>query len=167
MTDSDPIIASYDVYLTDSQISRFVIQYVDRPIEYPYDEASGQKPTVMRLKPQTGLVEVDVPIDTKINYDVSKGLQYGDAIRKSRVSREGGAYGMAGGFQAGGAIAGPGGRVKIEGGDAETAELEDKMGEGGTSILRVQTLGGRIKPPVDGDPVYMLGAFRGSEFFSV
>ncbi|KAF7162694.1 hypothetical protein CNMCM6106_009515 [Aspergillus hiratsukae] len=31
----------------------------------------------------------------------------------------------------------------------------------GSDIMRVQTLGGRIKGPEDGDPVYMLAAFRG------
>lgn len=163
MTDSDPVVASYDVYLTDSQISRFVLQYLDRPTNRAYDERNSQKPTVMRLKPQTGLVEVDVPIDTRVNYDVGKGLRYGEALRKSRVTREGGAYGMAGGFQAGGAVAGAGNRVKVEGGDAEAAELLDERK--GDSLLRVQTLGGRIKPPEDGDPVYMLGAFRGSELY--
>ncbi|KAL1886645.1 hypothetical protein Plec18167_000577 [Paecilomyces lecythidis] len=161
MTDSDPVVASYDVYLTDSQISRFVLQYLDRPTNRAYDERNSQKPTVMRLKPQTGLVEVDVPIDTRVNYDVGKGLRYGEALRKSRVTREGGAYGMAGGFQAGGAVAGAGNRVKVEGGDAEAAELLDERK--GDSLLCVQTLGGRIKPPEDGDPVYMLGAFRGSD----
>lgn len=174
MTDSDdPIVASYDVYLTESQISRYVLQYLDRPTGHPYDERHGQKPTAFRMKPQTGLVEVDVPINTRVNYDVNKGLRYGDALRKSRVAREGGAYGMAGGFNTGGAVpgagagAGGGGRgVKTEG-DVEMADVEEKKGEAGASLLRVQTLGGRIKVPEEGDPVYMLGAFRRSEYFSL
>ncbi|KAL2011139.1 hypothetical protein VTN00DRAFT_3857 [Thermoascus crustaceus] len=167
MTDSDdPVVVSYDVYLTDSQISRYVLQYLDRPTGHPYDERHGQKPTAFRVKPQTGLVEVDVPINTRVNYDVNKGLRYGDALRKSRVAREGGAYGMAGGFNTGGAVPGAGaggeGRgVKTEG-DVEMADVEEKKGEAGASLLRVQTLGGRIKVPEEGDPVYMLGAFRGN-----
>jgi len=161
--DSDPVIASYDVYLTDSEISRYVLQYLDRPANQAYDDRHGQKPTAFRLKPQTGLVEVDVPISTRVNYDVGKGLRYGDAMKKSRSAREGGAYGMAGGFS-GGSVGG-GGKVKMEDGDVEMGGMK-KGGdaEDTASLLRLQTLGGRKKTPEDGDPVYMLAAFRGSTF---
>ncbi|CAK42531.1 uncharacterized protein An15g05780 [Aspergillus niger] len=118
----DPVIASYDICLTDSEISRYVLQYLDRPAGSSYDDRHGQKPTSFRLKPKTGLVEVDVPINTRVNYDVSKGLRYGDALKKTADAK------------------------------SETA-----------SLMRVQTLGGRIKSPEDGDPVYMLAAFRGDK----
>ncbi|KAE8354171.1 hypothetical protein BDV28DRAFT_131519 [Aspergillus coremiiformis] len=158
MDPSDPVIASYNVYLTDSEISRYVLQYLDRLPDSPYDDRHGQKPTGFRLKPKTGLVEVDVPINTRVNYDVNKGLKYGDAVKKSRSAQEGGAFGMAGGFSGGSLASGK--QVKIEaGGDVEMGG----MGHGdSTSLLRVQTLGGRIKIPEDGDPVYMLAAFRGN-----
>ncbi|BCR90044.1 uncharacterized protein ACHE_51242A [Aspergillus chevalieri] len=162
--DSDPVVASYDVYLTDSEISRYVLQYLDRPANQAYDDRHGQKPTALRLKPQTGLVEVDVPISTRVNYDVGKGLRYGDAMKKSRSAREGGAYGMAGGFSGGSAGSGGGGKVKMEDGDVEMGGIK-KGGdaEDTASLLRLQTLGGRKKTPEDGDPVYMLAAFRGKD----
>lgn len=153
----DPVIASYDICLTDSEISRYVLQYLDRPAGSSYDDRHGQKPTSFRLKPKTGLVEVDVPINTRVNYDVSKGLRYGDALKKSRSAREGGAFGMAGGFSSGGAGGGAPAKVKME----EAADAKSET----ASLMRVQTLGGRIKSPEDGDPVYMLAAFRGGEFF--
>ncbi|PYH43943.1 uncharacterized protein BP01DRAFT_358120 [Aspergillus saccharolyticus JOP 1030-1] len=156
--DDDPIIASYNVYLTDSEISRYVLQYLDRPTGYSYDDRHGQKPTAFRLKPKTGLVEVDVPINTRVNYDVSKGLRYGDALKKSQRAREGGAYGMAGGFSTSGG-GGAGGKVKMEGGSAGPMEVDG--GKDTAQLLRLQTLGGRIKGFEGGDPVYMLGAFRG------
>lgn len=163
--DSDPVIASYDIYLTDSDISRYVLQYLDRPTNQAYSDRHGQKPTSFRFKPQTGLVEVDVPISTRVNYDVGKGLRYGDAMRKSRSAREGGAYGMAGGFSSGGG-GGGNGKVKMEAGgergDVEMGAMDDKET---ASLLRVQTLGGRVKAPEGGDPVYMLAAFRGSMCF--
>lgn len=160
---ADPIIASYDVYLTDSDISRYVLQYLDRPTNQAYDDRHGQKPTSLRLKPQTGLVEVDVPISTRVNYDVGKGLRYGDAMRRSRSAREGGAYGMAGGFSSGGG-GNNGGKMKVEdgaGGDVEMGGVGEETG----SLMRVQTLGGRVEAPEGGDPVYMLAAFRGSTSF--
>jgi DNA-directed RNA polymerase len=160
MDSSDPVIASYDVCLTDSQISRYVLQYVDRSTQKPYDAEFGQKPTALRLKPKTGLVEVDIPIDTNYNYDVGKGLKYGEALKQSRTAKEGGAFGMAGGFNS--HPSSSGGRIKREAaGDIEMASDQKKAASQISSILRTQTLGGRIKVPEDGDPLYMLGAFRG------
>ncbi|KAL3473390.1 Sin-like protein conserved region-domain-containing protein [Aspergillus californicus] len=165
-TDSDPVIASYDIFLTDSDISRFVLQYLDRPAGSSYDESNGQKPTSFRQKPKTGLVEVDVPINTRVNYDLGKGVRYGDALRKSRSNREGGAYGMAGGFSVSGQGANGGAQGKVKNevkGEVQMGGLSDGGSGGETSLLKVQTLGGRIKNPEDGDPVYMLAAFRGDK----
>ncbi|KAJ5587143.1 uncharacterized protein N7459_002908 [Penicillium hispanicum] len=155
-TEEDPVIASYDVLLTDSQISRYVFQYIDRPGNLPYNERKGQKPTFLRMKPSTGLVELEVPIHTRGTYDVNKGLQYGEAMKKSRSTRDGGSFGMAGGFSSGGML-GPG-RIKAE----ESIEvLDNKKVVDNASLVRTQSLGGRIKPPEEGDPVYMLGTFKG------
>ncbi|KAJ0427119.1 DNA-directed RNA polymerase III subunit Rpc5 [Aspergillus carlsbadensis] len=165
-TDSDPIIASYDIYLTDSDISRYVLQYLDRPTGHAYDDNNGQKPVAFRQKTKTGLVEVDVPINTRVNYDLGKGLRFGDALRKSRSAREGGAYGMAGGFSVGGGSGNAAqGKVKSEEGQGKGyGSLGGGSSEGTeASLLKVQTLGGRIKSPEDGDPVYMLAAFRGDK----
>ncbi|KAL4958336.1 Sin-like protein conserved region-domain-containing protein [Aspergillus filifer] len=166
--DADPVIASYDIYLTNSDISRYVLQYLDRPTGHAYDDANGQKPTSLRLKPKTGLVEVDVPINTRVNYDIGKGIKYGEALIKSRSAREGGAYGMAGGFSvakegSGGAQAQAGGKVKSENGFKREDGGAGMASGDQTPLLKVQTLGGRIKNPEDGDPVYMLAAFRGDK----
>lgn len=161
-TEDDPVIASYDVFLTDSEVSRYVFQYIDRPGKHPYNERMGQKPTALRMKPNTGLVEIDVPIFTRTTYDVSKGLKYGDAMKKSRVARDGGGFGMAGGFSSGGA-ASTGGRLKSEAnGDVEV--LDNRKMVDPSSLVRTQALGGRIKPQEEGDPVHMLAAFKGSKW---
>lgn len=167
MDTSDPIVASYDVFLTDSQISRYVFQYPDYEIEpedRPYEERTTPKPTSLRLKPKTGLIEVEVPIPTSSgSYDVNKGLKYGEAINQSRVLKEGGAFGLAGGFNSqSGAGSATGSRVKLEnGGDVEMKDVKSSKTQ---TIIRTQTLSGRIKEPEDGEPVYMLGAFRGCMF---
>ncbi|KAJ5098225.1 hypothetical protein N7532_005226, partial [Penicillium argentinense] len=159
-TEDDPVVASYDVFLTDSDVSRYVFQYIDRPGKHPYNERMGQKPTAMRMKPDSGLVEVEVPIFTRTTYDVNKGLKYGEAIKKSRAARDGGAFGMAGGFSAGSMATSGGGRVKSEAtGDIEM--LENKKTTDQASLVRTQALGGRIKPQEEGDPVHMLATFKG------
>lgn len=156
-TDEDPIVASYDVLLTDSEVSRYVFQYIDRPEKFPYTESKGQKPIVLRMKHNTGLVELEVPIFTRDTYDEKKGLRYGEAMRKSRSARDGGSFGMAGGFSSGGVV-GPG-RIKPE---SDVEIFDNKMAVDSASLVRTQPLGGRIKPPEEGDPVYMLGTFKGS-----
>jgi DNA-directed RNA polymerase len=160
MDANDPIVASYDVFLTDSQIARYVFQFPDRDrdpeIGGPYNEGAGQKPAVLRMKPKTGLVEIDVPINTSPGYyDTSKGIKYGESLKESRVLKGGGAFGLAGGFNPNATS-----RVKMEGGSAETTE--DVKSSKIQTILRTQTLAGRIKDAHEGDPMYMLGAFRGS-----
>ncbi|KAL4873987.1 Sin-like protein conserved region-domain-containing protein [Aspergillus spectabilis] len=166
-SETDPIIASYDIYLTNSDISRYVLQYLDRPTGHSYSESTGQKPTSLRLKPHTGLVEVDVPINTRVNYDLGKGVRYGDSLGKSKSSR---GFGMAGGFSGGGSSAASGGGQQGGGNKgrglvkSEEGEIGDGGGSGGeTPLLKVQTLGGRVKSAEDGDPVYMLAAFRGDK----
>ncbi|OKL57448.1 hypothetical protein UA08_07160 [Talaromyces atroroseus] len=164
MSSSDPIVASYDVFLTDSQIARYVLQYPDRELnnDKPYEDQNRPKPTGLRLKPKTGLVEVEVPINTSSDvYDVNKGLKYGEAMKQSRVLREGGAFGLAGGFNSQSGAAAAASRVKMEGDNG----MQDVKSSKTQTILRNQTLAGRIKEPEDGEPVYMLGAFRGSNFF--
>jgi len=159
---SDPIITTYDVYLTDSQTQRLVLQYVNRPKSTlpEYTAANGQQPTAFRLKPQTGIVEVDVPIDQE-NYDTRKGKKYGDALKQSRSTA---GFGIAGGFSSGATGSGVGAaRVKIEAEDVDM--LNSGLHENVDSILRTETLGGRIKAPEDGDPLYMLAAIRGTDLY--
>ncbi|EEH18360.2 hypothetical protein PABG_00923 [Paracoccidioides brasiliensis Pb03] len=175
---NDPIIASYDIYITDSQIRRFLLQYPDRQPNQPYNDTTQQRPTELRLKPRAGLVEVDIPINTHVNYDEKKGLKYGNALRQSRVIAEGGTMGLAGGFNTGArskeggtGVAGVEDREEeittgrkretiLAGDDEEMVGYED---EKAGVIMTTQTLGGRIKEPVDGDPIHMLGAFRDNE----
>ncbi|KAJ6102369.1 hypothetical protein N7486_004796 [Penicillium sp. IBT 16267x] len=157
--EDDPIISSYDVFLTDSEISRYVFQYIDRPQNKPYNERKGQKPVELRMKPNTGLVEIDVPINTRVTYDMEKGLKYGDAMKKSRSARDGGSFGMSGGFSGGSMATAGAVRVKSEGADVEV--FDKKKIIDGSSVVRTQALGGRIKPPEEGDPVHMLGTFKG------
>lgn len=165
-TEDDPVVASYDVFLTDSDISRYVFQYLDRHVDLPYNESNNQCPISLKMKPETGLVEVDIPISTRSNYDVNKGLRYGEAVKKSRSARDGGSYGMSGGFTAGSGAAGTGGRMKTEpGGDVEV--LDNKRVVDSNALMRTQALAGRVKPAEEGDPVYMLATFKDSMFWRI
>lgn len=170
--DKDPVIGDYEVFITDSDVQRYLFQYPDRSKAQPYHEANHQQPTELRIKPKNGLVEVDIPINTAANYNVKKGVQFGEALRKSRITKAGGSHGLAGGFNSG-----PAGRARYEDEDEDKIDLgavrhydghmdidDDDERKKGVELAR-HTLGGRIVAPSDHDPVYMLGAFRGSKSF--
>lgn len=69
---------------------------------------------------------------------------------------------MAGGFAGGssGSASAAAGKVKAEPPGPGLMDVDDKSVSAAESMLRVQTLGGRVKVPEEGDPVYMLAAFR-------
>lgn len=161
----DPTVASWDVFMTpEIQEKLLLLQYPERSRTQPYNDANHQKPLELRIKPKTGMVEVDVPVNIHANYDKEKGVQWGESMRKSRVLKEGGSYGLAGGL-------GIGATTKKEDDEADDdsipqeallANFEDANNKG--HVLNKQTLGGQIIEPKDGDPIYMLGSFVGSKF---
>ena len=144
--------------LRGSETKLLLLQYPShRPKAKPYNDREFAKPTSLRLKPQTGLLELDVPIDTHDNYNTRKGSQYGNSLQQSRIIREGGTHGLAGGFNAG-----PAGRHTRD--EAIARSATHVLGnDNDQDRLVTQTLGGKIVKPVAGDPVYMLGVFRDDE----
>lgn len=177
----DPIVASYTVYITPPlhfvstlptnppNPKLLLLQYPShRPSSKPYNQKTLQKPTSLRIKSETGLLEVDIPIDTRDNYNREKGANYGKALKKSRIAEQGGSHGLAGGFNPGAA----GRRFyqdrtgATKGEDMHNSNIYDDNESDPISdqdIVATQTLGGKIVKPESGDPIYMLGAFRGSE----
>ncbi|KAJ5893705.1 hypothetical protein N7495_005396 [Penicillium taxi] len=159
-SEDDPVIASYDIFLTDSEIQRHVFQYVDRPSKLPYNASRDQKPIALRMKLNTGIVEVEVPINTHVNYDHGKAAKYGDALDHSLAT---GGFGMGGGFNSGAVGSGAVRAAKAKTGETATGKKHQAFDE--NSKLQTQTLGGRIKTPEEGDPVHMLATFQGKNMF--
>ncbi|KAI9821741.1 MAG: hypothetical protein M1827_002322 [Pycnora praestabilis] len=173
--EEDPVVREYDVFITPKRAQKLMLlQYPNRDRTQPYSEANHAKALGMRIKPKSGLVEVDVPMNVNTNYDKEKGITWGEAMRKSTMEKGGGSHGFAGGFGVGG---GGGGGVGRRGGraneiddrsasremsqDALITNFEDANNKG--RVLNKQTLGGLISPVEDGQPLYMVGAFRGNE----
>ncbi|KZF23189.1 hypothetical protein L228DRAFT_106016 [Xylona heveae TC161] len=169
--EDDPVLREYDVYIPQQTEEKlYVLQYPNRSGEAPYSEANHARPLELRLKPHVGLVELDVPLNVYDNYDKTKGIRWGEAVRKGGMDR-GGSYGFAGGFS-GGAVPQPARKGSKNSGledEINAAELQDALladFEGAVRkghVLSKQTLGGQIVPPKDGDPIYMIGVFRGDQ----
>jgi DNA-directed RNA polymerase-3 subunit RPC5 len=167
--EDDPIVAEYDVYITpESDDHLYLLQYPNRDRDMPYNERNQSAPTEMRIKPQTGFLEVDVDFGFDHSHFIpTKGVMWGDAIKTARESGLN-AYGVASGF-------GKGGRINelsaasAQRQPADEAAIDDMahnldLAVENGSILDKQTFGGQIIRPEPRQPTYMLGAFRGSEF---
>lgn len=166
--ESDPIKATYDVFIKphiseDRQI--FVLQFPNRDSKSNYSKKEDAQPSVMKLKENAGMVEIDVPLDAWRNYDRERGHKWGKSIQKSNMAKAGGSHGLPGGFGIGGAAAGARGRRAADDGDEvdENALTKDyalaiQKGE----ILTKQTLGGQFVSDEGTTPRYMIGAFRNS-----
>jgi DNA-directed RNA polymerase-3 subunit RPC5 len=171
-SDPDPIRSSYDVYIKprisgDRQI--YVLQFPNRDSKQHYSQENESQPLKLRTKPEAGMLEIDVPIDVWRNYDRGKGIKWGDAAKKSNMTKGGGSHGLPGGFGIGGAQ--PTGRGRGRGEGDDELNHESLLAEYATTVqrdrvLKKQTLGGQFVANYDTSPQYMIGVWRESKSFS-
>lgn len=163
--DDDPVVCSYDIHITDSQApDLYIFQYPVRSRNKPYTKAENACPLEARLKPKSGLVEVDVPVNVHVNYDEEKGRAWGDVLRKA--AKEAGRNQLAG---SAGGVAGNKRRKVARGDDDEEEEEEpdvmrmefaDAIKAG--RVLNKQTLGSKMQPD---NTKYMVGVFKNGIIF--
>jgi DNA-directed RNA polymerase-3 subunit RPC5 len=169
--DPDPIKSSYDVYIRpgiSGERQIYVLQFPNRDAKQHYTEENQSKPISLRIKPEAGMAEIDVPVDVWRNYDREKGIKWGEA--KSNMTKSGGSHGMPGGFGIGGAQPSGRGRGRGEMDDEINQEslLEDYAGAVQRGqVLKKQTLGGQFVSKDETNPQYMIGVWRNSEFLSL
>ena len=174
--DDDPVVAEYDVYITPEMAEQqlYVLQYINRPPEKKLTKEFGSKPSELRMKKESGFIEVDVPLNIHENFNRAAGVQYGEAMRKTKGFGQK-AFGIASGFErtmprstnrpgAAGEAA-PAAPVATVVDDDNFEEyvtnFEDANEKG--HVLNVQIFGGQILPEDGKGPSYMLGAFRDSK----
>lgn len=167
--DLDPIVSEYKIYVKprfkDGK-KIYILQFPNRDSKQSYSVANSSLPLELRIKEKSGLVEIDVPVDTFRNYDREKGIKWGEAVRKSDRLKggDGGSLGLAGGFGIGG---GQSARPRSARQDTEDEGItqESLMQDFAASVaqgrvLRKQTLGGQTMPKDSTTPQYMIGAFK-------
>jgi hypothetical protein len=78
MEDYDPVVAEYDVYITPEveEQQLYILQYLNRPPDQPFTKATQSQPTELRVKKESGFVEVDIPIDIHQNYNRPAGVRW-------------------------------------------------------------------------------------------
>jgi len=183
----DKVVGEYDVYITPELLEAlYLLQYPNRSRSQLYSEEHNSKPSELRIKPKSGFIEVDVPMNVSANFDKRKSVNWGQALRKMRDEGNGQDFGLASGFssrvlpatrprggaggsgQAGGAA---GTTPKLEdevldiNGDEELDRLLYDFQNSNTKgyVMNTQTLGGQVQHTDKGDFFYMLGAFRESK----
>jgi hypothetical protein len=169
--EDDPVVAEYDVYITPEAEEQqlYVLQYLNRPPDQPFTKATQSKPTELRVKKESGFVEVDVPIDIHQNYNRPAGVRWGESMRKTKGFGQK-AFGIASGFERTmprttnrpGAVDGTSSAPTAVEDDDNFEEyvthFEDANEKG--HVLNSQTFGGQILKDDGKGPSYMLGTFR-------
>lgn len=156
--EDDPVVASYNVFVNPALPPHQKVHILHQSVRYDegHTPAFPRIPTELRVKPDSGVLEVDVPLDMMDNYDRDKGMQYGRALKDTVEAKGGGSHGLAGGF----GIGAPSslGR-KAADRDRRNADWVDEVRA--DRVLRSQTLGGII---VKEEPLnYMIGIFQGGK----
>lgn len=162
--DPDPVVASYNVYINSPPppTQKLLV------LHYPSKQGPQQEPyptmNEVRIKPQNGMLEVDIPIDyTDPSYDREKGMRWGQALARSMASKGGGSHGLAGGFGVGVPAARQSARSRDD--DREVYDWAEAVRR--DLVLRNLTLGGIIydEEGRHGKELvhWMIGVFKGRE----
>jgi DNA-directed RNA polymerase-3 subunit RPC5 len=175
--DEDPVVAEYDVYITPEMAEQqlYVLQYLNRPPDQPFTKATESQPSELRIKKESGFIEVDVPINIHRNYNRVAGVRWGEAMRKTKGFGQK-AFGIASGFErtmprstnrpgAAGEGGGPAAPIATEDDDnfdEYVTHFEDANEKG--HVFNMQTFGGQIMHDDGKGPSYMLGTFRDSKW---
>ena len=86
-----PIAEQYRLVInTNPDKHIMLLQYPDRIDGQLYCGAYGQKPLEIRIKPKSGLVEVDIPLSIDRNYNKKRGRTYASALHTSSRQHQAG-----------------------------------------------------------------------------
>lgn len=151
----------YKLYSNPSKKRVLLLQYPNRQGNQLYCDDHGQKPLEIRIKPKSGLVEVDAPINVDDSFDQERGLDFGDALRKSRDLPRRGAQGLGGGLGIDPIKSVKGGTEMAE--SPAKARLMENFKDSNNKgyVMNKVTLGGRIIAFREGDPIYAIATFEG------
>lgn len=157
------VVTKYRLFINKPTGKRaMLLQYPNREVGQEYRASSGNKPSEIRIKPKCGLVEVDIPVDVQVNYDKEKGVEYGEALRKSRLLQEGGSYSLGGGLGIGPKPTSKGDRRAPPPQGPSHEKLLENFNDANNKghVMNKITLGGQIYPFKNGDPIYMAATFK-------
>jgi len=161
--DEDPIVATYSVFLKPPLPQNRKLVVLQHVTKTAADPSSLRPPRIaeVRIKPHTGMFEVDMPIDTDDAYDKHKGIEWGVALKNAMETKKGGSLGLAGGFGVGAPVARPaGGRRAADRDEDESRNLTWAEATRQDKVLRVRTLGGGRSAEED-NTKHMVGVFQG------
>jgi DNA-directed RNA polymerase-3 subunit RPC5 len=63
----------------------YLLHYLNRTRERPYSQRFGAQPVDVRIKPNSGHLELDVELSTSYNFNKYQGLKWGDAVQAAKT----------------------------------------------------------------------------------
>lgn len=82
--DDDPIVQDFPIYISSSLANQlYLLQYPVRSKERPYVGATGEAIHDLKIKPKSGVLQVDVPINTTKYYDGEKTERWGHVNKQT------------------------------------------------------------------------------------
>lgn len=162
MTTGTPAVretARYKTYLNKSEKHVLVLRFPDRDRTHPLSNAFNSRPTAIRMKPKSRLIEIDIPLPDKNHIDQRRAIELGQACELHELSTLKAPVGIAGGF--GQALPSRSKDVPHEQPDALLRDFEDAMER--KKAFHTVTFSGQIKPLSSTDPSYYLGSFKKDE----
>ncbi|KAG5519254.1 hypothetical protein PMAC_002342 [Pneumocystis sp. 'macacae'] len=89
LSEDDPVMKTYNIYTTSCLNDYlYLFQYPIRPSIQPYVEESFSKPLELRIKPKSGLIELDVPIYTQRYYNEERGIEFSKNIENGSTKNK-------------------------------------------------------------------------------
>lgn len=167
--EADPIVASYDIYTNPNLPANRRLLLLQHPNKQGPKRILYPEVKEVRLKKESGMVEVDVPMNlSHADYDRDKGLRWGSALSRSLAAKNGGTHGLAGGFGTRGTGAGAGAGAGARGPKAVEPERELSILDWNEAmrqdkVLRIQTLGGQYPIENETSCRWMVGIFKEGE----
>ena len=165
--ENDPVEKEWAIFLNPPPNDRHVVvlRYPHRSSGDPYLARKGQQPLEIRIKPKSGLVEVDVPLHIhQKTYDQHRGIMYGEAMKKNEILQAGGSFGVRGGLGNASTMnrRSVGNKGPANGTEPSEEELLDDIDQANVTghVMNKITMSGVITPWEETDPVYFLAIFK-------
>ncbi|KAK4188145.1 DNA-directed RNA polymerase [Podospora australis] len=142
--DDDPVVATYRVFIKPQLKDNRELVIFKFPTKTAMDPSTITPPKIqeVRMKPQSGIIEVDEPVNTQNSYDRKKGIAWGVALAKSMEDKKGGSLGLAGGFGIGAPPPSQAARGRGRNAGEEEEPLTWAEASRQNKVLRTQTYSG-------------------------
>ncbi|KAG8527629.1 uncharacterized protein KY384_007782 [Bacidia gigantensis] len=153
----------YSLCTNQSSKRVLLLQYPCYGPDFLRRERRMKQPVEVRMKPKSGVIEIDLPVAMNAGYDMEKGAIFAEALSKAKDPQRSVSYGLAGGLGISAKRSFRDNEDVVMGGTRGNGSPDDSENDEKIKpVMNRFTLGGRIVPFQDGDPIYMTAMYEGT-----